>query len=80
MKVHTMISITRFNTLLGCSIIWLNIHIYLELIAFNEGGAAMRRKYFPVRQYDKVKPANIRVDFFILVDSNYYFEYILDVY
>ena len=48
--------------------------------SFDEGGVAMRSRYFPVRMYNKEKPDKFCVDVFILADSNHYFIYHLDVY
>lgn len=40
----------------------------------------MWSRYFPVRQYNKYKPAKFHVDFFILADSKCYFIYHLDIH
>ena len=48
--------------------------------SFDEGGIAMRSRYYSVRQYNKDKPNKYRVDLFILADAKYYFIYHLDIY
>ena len=48
--------------------------------AFDEEGVAMQSRYFPVRQYNKNKPAKFFVEFVILTNSQHYFIYHLDVY
>ena len=40
----------------------------------------MRSRYCPVRIYNRDKPDNFRVDFFILADAQHYFIFYFDVY
>jgi len=52
-----------------------NRNLYLDLMQY-----LIRSIYYPVRQYNKDKPAKFRVDLFILADSKHYFIYHLHVY
>ena len=55
--------------------------IYLgSNVSSDEGGVAMRSRYFPVWQYNKDKPEKFWVDFFIMANAKNYFIYHLDVY
>ena len=38
-------------------------------VSFDKGGAAMRSRHCPVREYTKDKPMKFRVDFCIMVDN-----------
>ena len=54
---------------------------YIRLVAaFDEGGIAIRIRYFRVQQYNKDVPAKYQLDFFLLAETRYYNIYHLDCY
>ena len=50
--------------------------------SFDEGGIASKSRYYPVRQYNSLKPDKYRIGFFVLVNASHgkNFIYHLDVY
>ena len=73
-KCHQLRYFRRMFNWMACDVFNL-----VHNVSFDEGGVAMRSRHCPVRQCNKDKLDEHRVDFFIMTDATHYFICHLDV-